>query len=119
LFPVVLPFMELPVVVALAGSPPEAELPPAVAPAALPGLCPNAAVPESVSAVIKARVANLIRFSFRWLDAETKYKLFDRSKKTLLQRDRSRQAVHISQSLNAPAIVFYRVSFDLYVVGFC
>jgi hypothetical protein len=26
--------------------------------------------------------------------------------------DRSRQAVHISQSLNVPAIVFYRVSFD-------
>jgi hypothetical protein len=101
LFPVVLPFMELPVVVALAASPPEAELPPAVAPALLPGLCPNAAVPESVSAVIKARVASLIRFSFRWLDAETKYKLF------------------ILQSLNAPAIVFYRVSFDLYVVGFC
>jgi len=64
LFPVVLPFMELPVVVALAASPPEAELPPAVAPALLPGLCPNAAVPESVSAVIKARVAGLICFSF-------------------------------------------------------
>jgi hypothetical protein len=27
-------------------------------------------------------------------------------------------AVHISQSLNASAIVFYRVSFDLFEVGF-
>jgi hypothetical protein len=73
--------MELPVVVELAASPPEAELPPAVAPAPLPGLCPNAAVAESVSAVIKARVASLIRFSFGWLDAATKCKFFDCSKK--------------------------------------
>ena len=28
-------------------------------------------------------------------------------------------ATHISQSLNAPAIVFHRVSFDLYAAGFC
>jgi hypothetical protein len=35
-----------------------------------------------------------------------------------LQRDRSSQAFRISQSLNAPAIVFYRVSFDFFVAGF-
>jgi hypothetical protein len=35
-----------------------------------------------------------------------------------LARDRSRQAIHISQSLNAPTIVFYRVSFDFFIVGF-
>jgi hypothetical protein len=28
-------------------------------------------------------------------------------------------ATHISQSLNASAIVFHRVSFDLYAAGFC
>jgi hypothetical protein len=33
-------------------------------------------------------------------------------------RDRSHQAVHISQSRDAPAIVFHRVSFDLGVVRF-
>jgi hypothetical protein len=38
LLPIVLPFIELPVVVALAASPPAAELPPAVAPADDPGL---------------------------------------------------------------------------------
>lgn len=38
LFPVVLPFIELPVVVELAACPPEAELPPAVAPAPDPPL---------------------------------------------------------------------------------
>jgi hypothetical protein len=37
---------------------------------------------------------------------------------TLLERDGSRQAVHISQGLDAPAIVFHRVSFDFYVVGY-
>jgi hypothetical protein len=38
LLPIVLPFIELPVVVELALEPPEAELPPAVAPAEDPGL---------------------------------------------------------------------------------
>jgi hypothetical protein len=42
LLPVVLPFIELPVAVELAASPPEAELPPALLPAAVPGLCANA-----------------------------------------------------------------------------
>jgi hypothetical protein len=35
-----------------------------------------------------------------------------------LQRDGSRQAVHISHSLDAPAIVSRRLSFDLGVVQF-
>jgi hypothetical protein len=39
--------------------------------------------------------------------------------KTFFKRDRSRRAVHISQSLDASAIVFHRVSFDLDVVGVC
>jgi hypothetical protein len=38
LLPMVLPFIELPVVVELAASPPAAELPPAVAPEEDPGL---------------------------------------------------------------------------------
>jgi hypothetical protein len=39
--------------------------------------------------------------------------------KFFFKRDRSRQALHISQSLDASAIVFPRVSFDFYAVGFC
>src|SRR5258708_12748948 len=35
-----------------------------------------------------------------------------------LQRDRSRQAVHIFQSENAPATVFHRVPSSLVIVGF-
>jgi hypothetical protein len=58
--PVVLPFCELPVVVELAASPPEAELPPAVAPALLPGLCEKAGVVVSKSADANASVAVLI-----------------------------------------------------------
>jgi hypothetical protein len=39
--------------------------------------------------------------------------------KFFVKRDRSRQALHISQSLDASAIVFHRVSFYFYAVGFC
>src|SRR3954451_4687455 len=59
LLPVVLPFKEAPVVVELAASPPEAELPPAVAPALLPGLWEYAVVAQSKSAA-----ANVAVFSF-------------------------------------------------------
>jgi hypothetical protein len=61
---VVLPFNELPVVVELAACPPEAELPPAVAPAPLPGLCEKAAVVESSSADANVIVVSFIRAPF-------------------------------------------------------
>jgi hypothetical protein len=64
LLPVVLPFIELPVVVELAACPPEAELPPAVAPALLPGLWEKAAVAESRSADAKVIVLKFIRGPF-------------------------------------------------------
>src|SRR3954462_9659198 len=60
LFPVVLPFMELPVVVELAACPPDAELPPAVAPAPLPGLWAEAAVTQSESAATRVAVVSFI-----------------------------------------------------------
>jgi hypothetical protein len=60
LLPVVLPFNELPVVVELAACPPEAELPPAVAPAPLPGLWQYAAVTQSESAAAKVAVLSFI-----------------------------------------------------------
>jgi hypothetical protein len=64
LLPVVLPFIELPAVVELAACPPEAELPPAEAPALLPGLCEKAAVAESKSAEAKVIVLRFIRGPF-------------------------------------------------------
>ena len=64
LLPVVLPFIELPTVVELAVSPPEAELPPAVAPAPLPGLCEKAVVAESRSADAKVIDLTFIRGPF-------------------------------------------------------
>jgi hypothetical protein len=64
LLPVVLPFMEVPVVVELAAGPPEAELPPAVAPAPLPALCENAAVAERQSADASANVLSFIAGPF-------------------------------------------------------
>jgi hypothetical protein len=54
--PVVLPFIDSPVVVLLAAGPPAAELPPAV----LPPLCAKAAVPESAKAVASAMVVSFI-----------------------------------------------------------
>jgi hypothetical protein len=57
LLPVVLPFREVPVVVELPAGPPEAELPPAEAPALFPGLCAKAAVVDSKSADANASVA--------------------------------------------------------------
>ena len=64
LLPVVLPFIELPAVVELAASPPEAELPPADAPALLPELCEKAAVAESRSAEAKVIILTFIRDPF-------------------------------------------------------
>jgi hypothetical protein len=64
LLPVVLPFIEPPAVVELAACPPEAELPPADAPAPLPGLCEKAAVAESRSADAKVIVLTFIRGPF-------------------------------------------------------
>ena len=61
LFPVVLGFIELPVVVELAAGPPEAELPPAVDPAPEPALCANAA-PDTATAVNNAIAAIFILF---------------------------------------------------------
>jgi hypothetical protein len=84
-----------------------------------PGACASANVLERVKAV----VANVIVLSFmRCLSC-----CFSQGIKraislvvplNFLKRDGTRQAVHISQSLDAPAIVFHRVSFDSYVVGF-
>jgi hypothetical protein len=64
LLPIVLPFIELPAVVELAASPPEAELPPADAPAPLPALCEKAAVAESRSADAKVIALKFIRSPF-------------------------------------------------------
>jgi hypothetical protein len=64
LLPVVLPFKEDPVVVELAASPPEAELPPAVAPAPLPGLWEYAAVAQSKSAVANVTVLSFMHRPF-------------------------------------------------------
>lgn len=61
LLPVVLPFSEVPVVVELAASPPDAELPPAVAPEELPGLCANAAEVATANVVAKTNVVSFIR----------------------------------------------------------
>ena len=55
LLPVVLPLRELPVVVELAAGPPDAELPPAVAPAPVPADCANAA------AGVASRASDTIR----------------------------------------------------------
>lgn len=54
LLPVVLPFMEDPDVVELAAGPPAAELPPAVEPAPVPGVCATAAVPMIAKANVSA-----------------------------------------------------------------
>jgi len=62
LLPVVLPFMELPVVVELAAWPPGAELPPARAPAPVPSLWENAEVVESKSADARVSDANFIGY---------------------------------------------------------
>ncbi len=57
LLPVVLPFNDVPVVVELAAGPPEAELPPADAPAPVPALCANeAVVPSKMAATDMMRV---------------------------------------------------------------
>jgi hypothetical protein len=64
LLPVVLPFMELPVVVELAAWPPEAELPPALAHAPVPALWENAEVVESKSADARVSGANFIGYPF-------------------------------------------------------
>src|SRR3954452_21305895 len=79
LLPVVLPFIELPTVVELAASPPEAELPPAVAPAPLPALCEKAAVAERRSADAKLIVLTFIRDPFIGLEPDQRTILFDRS----------------------------------------
>jgi hypothetical protein len=57
LFPVVLGFIELPVVVELAASPPDAELPPADEPAPVPALCANAATGNANAAMIAIEVS--------------------------------------------------------------
>jgi hypothetical protein len=62
LFPVVLGFIELPVVVELAAGPPDAELPPADEPAPEPALCANAAT-GNVSAAMIAIEVSLMRSS--------------------------------------------------------
>jgi hypothetical protein len=63
LFPVVLGFIELPVVVELAASPPDAELPPADDPAPEPALCASAAAGNARAAMIAIEVI-FIEFSF-------------------------------------------------------
>jgi hypothetical protein len=76
LFPVVLPFIELPVVVELAACPPDAELPPALLPAPVPGLCANATVPDNASAAARA---NVLSFMVRplWLERHQLDGIFD------------------------------------------
>jgi hypothetical protein len=64
LLPIVLPFIELPVVVELAASPPAAELPPAVAPADDPELCANADPSASDKAVAMTNINFLIETPF-------------------------------------------------------
>jgi hypothetical protein len=60
LFPVVLPLSELPVVVELAAGPPEAELPPAEAPALVPGLCAWALKPRTLKAAANINIFGFI-----------------------------------------------------------
>ena len=57
LFPVVLGFIELPVVVELAAGPPDAELPPADDPAPEPALCASAAAGIARTAMIVIEVS--------------------------------------------------------------
>jgi hypothetical protein len=56
LLPVVLPFIEVPVVVELAAGPPDAELPPALLPAPLPALCAKAGEPKVSAATRVTKV---------------------------------------------------------------
>lgn len=75
LFHVVLPFIELPVVVELAAGPPAAELPPALLPAAVPGLCAKATVPESAIAAAKVSVL-IFMVVLCWLEKGQPPRLF-------------------------------------------
>jgi hypothetical protein len=58
--PVVVPFIDEPVVEPLAAEPPAAELPPALPPAVAPPACASAMVLESASAVANAIVVNFM-----------------------------------------------------------
>jgi hypothetical protein len=99
--PVVLPFMDEPTVDPLAAVPPAAELPPA-APPALP-LCASANVLESANAVASAIVLSFMISSFSSLREAATRRRFARSINSS-SRDRSRQAVHVFQNENVPAL---------------
>ena len=58
--PVVLPFIDEPVVEPLAAEPPAAELPPALLPAVAPPACASAKVLESANAVANAIVVSFM-----------------------------------------------------------
>ena len=84
----------------------------------VPGICASASVLVRVNAVASAIVVTFMMVSFA-LRESTSALSARPFRSILLQHDRSGQAVHISQSLDAPGIGLYRVSFDIYTVGFC
>jgi hypothetical protein len=80
--------------------------------------CASAAVPESAKAAANAIVLSFMScLSCRFHKGQPHHLL--PFLKFIFKRQVRRQAVHISQSLDAPAIVFHRVSFDLVIVGVC
>jgi hypothetical protein len=79
LLPVVLPFSELPVVVELAACPPEAELPPAVAPALLPGLLRKGGGCGEQECRRQSYCLKVHSWSFHLLEPDQRTILFDRS----------------------------------------
>jgi hypothetical protein len=100
--PVVVPFIVEPVAVPLAAEPPAAVLAP------VDPLCASANVLDSAKAVANAIVVSFIVVSLvEWSRSIAMSVLCS----ARLQRDEIPQVVQISQSLNAPAIVFHRVSF--------
>src|SRR6266850_6028712 len=66
---------------------------------AVPSACASANVLVSVKAVASAIVVTFMRCPLLSSDRRQPHRLLDRSAKIFVKRDRSRQAVHISQSL--------------------
>jgi hypothetical protein len=66
---------------------------------AVPSACASANVLVSVKAVASAIVVTFMRCPLLSSDRRQPHRLLDRSAKIFVRRDRSRQAVHISQSL--------------------
>jgi hypothetical protein len=83
---------------------------------AVPGICASASELVRVNAVASAIVVTFMVISFA-LDRRHPRRLLDLSVQFFFNA-MAAKAVHISQSLDAPAIVFHRVSFDFFVIGF-